>query len=175
VDVVVTTTGGSTGPLDFSYVAAPVTAAINPGFGPMVGGTAVTVTGTGFVAGQTTVTIGGGTIPAAEGTVNGTGTAAQFTTPAHAAGTVEVDVTTPGGPAGPLAFAYLPVPVADSISSTSGPAEILVEIRRSGFIPGNTVVGDPDRDDPAVGATAGRRRAAGEGTAVHCRHRDARG
>jgi hypothetical protein len=156
VDIVVTTPGGAAPPLEFTYYPVPTASSLAPAFGPLAGGTAVTVTGTGFVAGQTTVTIGGRTIPAAEVTVNGTGTAARFTTPAHAAGTVEVVVTTPGGgPAGPLDFAYVPVPVVDSISPTSGPAEILVEIRGSGFIPGHTVVVVGSRVLPADEVTVG--------------------
>ncbi|MGI8757644.1 MAG: IPT/TIG domain-containing protein, partial [Acidimicrobiales bacterium] len=42
----------------------PTATGINPNQGPTTGGTPVTITGTGFIPGQTTVTIGGNTVPA---------------------------------------------------------------------------------------------------------------
>ena len=56
----------------------------------------VTLTGTGFVTGATTVTFGGTTIPAHTVTFDST-TQIKVTSPAHAAGTVTVKVTTAGG------------------------------------------------------------------------------
>ncbi len=68
---------------------------VSPPSGPVGGGVPVTISGTGFVAGQTTVTFGGndGIVTA----VNPSGTQMTVTTPAGTAGAVDVVVTTPGG------------------------------------------------------------------------------
>jgi hypothetical protein len=92
--VTVTTPGGSvTATGGFTYIAAPTLTSIVPASGPTVGGTSVVLTGTHLTGGSVTF---GGTI--ATCTVN---SAAQITcsTPAHAAGTVNVTVTTPNGAA----------------------------------------------------------------------------
>ncbi len=66
---------------------------MSPGSGPAAGGTSVTIAGSGFT-GATDVSFGG--TPAASYTVDGD---AQITatSPAHAAATVDVTVTAPGG------------------------------------------------------------------------------
>jgi hypothetical protein len=92
--VVMTPAGPGTGTNLFTYVApAPTVTAISPSGGPTAGGTAVTITGTNFT-GATLVTIGGNT-PTAVTFVSSTSITA--TTPAHAAGAVNVVVTTPAG------------------------------------------------------------------------------
>lgn len=48
VEVTVTTGGGTTGGLSYTYVAAPTISAATPDEGPPTGGTQVTVTGTAF-------------------------------------------------------------------------------------------------------------------------------
>ena len=66
VDVTVTAPGGTsaTSPADqFTYVAGPTVTGLSPTFGPSVGGTLVTITGTGFT-GATEVDFG--TTPATE-------------------------------------------------------------------------------------------------------------
>jgi hypothetical protein len=68
----------------------------------------VTITGTGFVPGQTTVTIGGVTIPATDVTVAPGGTSLTFVTPPHPSGRVDVTVTTPGGTTRPLTYTFIP-------------------------------------------------------------------
>lgn len=93
-----TTTGPTTG-------TAPTTTGLTPTSGPDTGGTKVTVTGTGFVPGQTTVKIGTVTIPAAGVTV-ASPTTLTFTTPAGPAGRTQVTVTTPGGTSGLQQFTY---------------------------------------------------------------------
>ena len=107
VGVVVTTPGGSTEPLRFRYKdSAPEASWLTPKWGPTTGGTTVTVNGTGFVPGQTSVTIGDATVPADKVTVAPDGESLTFVTPAHPAGRVGVVVTTPGGSTEPLRFRY---------------------------------------------------------------------
>jgi len=93
---VTTPAGPSTGGTNlFTYVAAllPSVTAISPNHGTTLGGTGVTITGTNFT-GATAVTIGG--TPAQFVTVV-SATSITATTPAHAAGAVNVVVTTPAG------------------------------------------------------------------------------
>ncbi|MTD14456.1 choice-of-anchor G family protein [Nakamurella sp. YIM 132087] len=158
VGVTVTTAGGTTTPaLTYTYVAAPTSDALAPGSGPIAGGTTVSMTGTGFVPGATTVTIGGITVPAADVTVNGTGTALAFDTPAHATGTVDVTATTIGGTTAPLAFTYLPVPTATTIDPAAGPVGggQTVSITGSGFVAGATTVAFDGVPGTAVTVTPG--------------------
>ena len=74
-------------------IPPPVVTAINPSSGPVTGGTSVTITGTDL-NGATAVAFGA--TPAASFTVN-SATSITAVAPAHAAGTVDVTVTTPGG------------------------------------------------------------------------------
>jgi hypothetical protein len=104
VDVAVTTPGGtatSTG--GYTYVPPPPTiTTVAPGSGSTLGGTAVTITGTGFVSGAT-VTLGG---VAATSVAVPSATTITAVTGAHAAGKVDVVVTNPGGASGSKASAY---------------------------------------------------------------------
>ncbi|MFT4279352.1 MAG: IPT/TIG domain-containing protein [Rhodopseudomonas sp.] len=119
-DVVVTTAGGaatSTG--GFTYIAAATVTAITPAVGPTSGGTFVTISGTNLT-GATAVTIGGA---AATGVTVVNATTITATTPAHAAGTVDVVVTTPGGTGtGTGLYSYVSSPTVSSISPASGPS-----------------------------------------------------
>ncbi|MBA4371352.1 MAG: hypothetical protein C0402_00650 [Thermodesulfovibrio sp.] len=123
VDVTVTTPSGTsvTSSADqFTYAAAPTVTGISPTSGPTVGGTSVTITGTNFT-GATSVTFAGF---AATGVTVVNATTITATTPAHAAGLVDVAVTTPGGTSATSAsdqFTYIPAPTVISISPTSGP------------------------------------------------------
>ena len=102
VDVVVTNPDGQTGTLvqGFTYQAAatpaPTVTGVNPASGPTTGGTSITVSGTGFAAGAT-MTVGG--TPATNVVVTNS-TTITATTPAHAAGTVDVVVTNSDGQSG---------------------------------------------------------------------------
>ncbi|HEX7486280.1 MAG TPA: IPT/TIG domain-containing protein, partial [Vicinamibacterales bacterium] len=79
---------------------------VTPGRGPVVGGTAVTITGTNFFTEQTAVAAGGAAATSVE-VIDATSLTAV--TPAHAAGAVDVVVTTPAGTATlPNGFAYVP-------------------------------------------------------------------
>ena len=75
---------------------APTVAAVTPASGPTAGNTLVTVTGTNFVTGQTTVKVNG--IAAASVSVT-SATTLTCRTPAGTAGAKPVAVTTPGGTA----------------------------------------------------------------------------
>jgi hypothetical protein len=97
VDVTVTTAGGtsatsSADQFTYSLPPPPTVTAVSPKSGFTTGGTAVTVTGTNLF-GATAVDFG--TSPATIGSCSAT--SCSVTSPAHAAGTVDVTVTTPGG------------------------------------------------------------------------------
>ena len=99
VDVLVTTPGGTsanTAADNYLYVTppAPTVTALNPTSGTTLGGTPVTITGTNLT-GATAVTFGG-TAATSVVVVNST-TSITCVSPGHAAGTVDVLVTTPGG------------------------------------------------------------------------------
>ncbi len=123
-DVRVTTPSGTsphTAADDYPYVAAPPVTGVSPGNGATAGGTAVTITGTGFT-GTTQVTFGG-TNATGYSVVNATTITA--TAPAHAAGTVDVRVTTVGGTSantGADDYLYVDPPVVSSLTPSTGPA-----------------------------------------------------
>ena len=116
VTVTVTTSGGTSGAVHYTYDPVPTLSSITPSAGQLSGGTVITLTGTGFRAGSTTVTFGAGN----HGTtvhVSATGTL-TVKAPAHAVGTVTVTVTTPGGTSGPKQYSYDAVPTITSLSRT---------------------------------------------------------
>ncbi len=118
---------------------------VSPVSGPAVGGTTITITGSGFASGAT-VAVGG---TAATNVVVVSSTTITARTPAHAAGTVDVVVTMGGTSAQKsAAFTYLPVdpppPPTPTISTvlpsygrTAGGTPIT--ITGSGFVTGVTV------------------------------------
>jgi LPXTG-site transpeptidase (sortase) family protein len=118
VDVAVTTAGGtatSTGA--YTFVPPPTIAGVSPSAGPTTGGTSVTITENNLTGG--TFTFGG---TAAVCTVNGAGTQATCITPAHAAGLVDVVVTTLGGTSTlPNSFTFVPPPTITGIDPNKGP------------------------------------------------------
>jgi len=83
-------------------VTVPSVTSVAPTSGPAVGGTAVTLTGTNFVSGAS-VSFGGTT---ATNVVVASNTSITATTPAHAAGTVNVVVTNPDGQSGTLTSGF---------------------------------------------------------------------
>ncbi|WP_216673652.1 IPT/TIG domain-containing protein, partial [Pyxidicoccus fallax] len=145
VDVVVRNTDGQEGALlgGFTYEAAPAPTLLGlaPERGPGNGGTAVTLSGSGFAPGAR-VTFGGVAAPSVEVASPSSLTA---TTPAHAAGRVDVIVTNPDGQGATLpgAFTYEagPPPVLAGVSPASGPSRggTSVTLRGSGFASGATV------------------------------------
>jgi hypothetical protein len=92
VPITVVTPGGSTNGLFYEYIAAPAITTITPDEGPTVGGTSVTITGTDLTT-TSSVTFDGA--PASFVVVSPTELSAV--TPAGAAGTADVVVTTAGG------------------------------------------------------------------------------
>jgi hypothetical protein len=125
VSVVVTNPAAAAGlsgtlPNAFTYLAPPTVTAVAPAIGPLAGGTAVTITGTGFqTTGTTTVSFGG---TAATSVVVVSVTSITATTPAHAAGAVSVVVANPDGQvnAANAAFTYIPPPTVTAVLPTSG-------------------------------------------------------
>uniref|UniRef100_UPI000AA36068 beta strand repeat-containing protein n=1 Tax=Nocardia amamiensis TaxID=404578 RepID=UPI000AA36068 len=114
--VTVTTIGGTSGAVFYTFVPAPTLTSIVPGSGPETGGNTVSLIGTRFT-GATTVEFGG--TPAASFTVISD---AVITAVAPAGtGTVAVTITTPGGTGNPLTYSYVPVPTLASVVPDSGP------------------------------------------------------
>ena len=123
VNITVTNTDGQSSTLTsgFTYVLpAPTVSNVSPNTGLTTGGTAITITGTNFVAGAT-VTVGGSP---ATGVTALNSTTITATTPAHAVGAVSVTVTNPDTQSGTLAsgFTYTAVgaPTLVSITPNSG-------------------------------------------------------
>ncbi|MGO9457066.1 MAG: IPT/TIG domain-containing protein [Acidimicrobiales bacterium] len=119
----VTTPGGTTPTTSadhFKYtVPSPVIFSISPTTGKA--GTSVTLSGSGFISGATTVTFGGTVIPAGSVTFV-SGSQIKVTSPAHAAGTVTVKATTAAGTsASGEHFTYVTGPTITSLSRTTGP------------------------------------------------------
>ena len=117
VEVVVTVSGEGAASGSFTYQAAPTISGggIVPDSGPEAGGTSVVIIGTDFTNG--TVTFDG---TSASCTV--ADTQITCTSPAHAAGAVDVVVTTPGGSATSTGgFTYIPAPTISGIAPSSGP------------------------------------------------------
>ena len=142
VNVRVVTTGGEspavTGDL-FTY--GPTLTSISPASGSTAGGTQVTITGAGFV---TVTSVKFGTTTAASFSVK-SATQLVATSPAHAAGTVAISVTTTAGTTPATSadiFKFIvPVPVVAAISPTSGPAAggTTVTVSGSGLAGATTV------------------------------------
>jgi hypothetical protein len=102
------------------YVPAPRVTAVSVGQGPASGGTAVTISGTGFT-GATNVDFGA--TPAASFTVANDNSITTVS-PTAPAGTVDVTVTGPGGTdvTAPLdQFTFVAAPVVTELSPNSGP------------------------------------------------------
>ncbi|MEU8086854.1 IPT/TIG domain-containing protein [Micromonospora sp. NPDC049101] len=155
--VVVSTGGGASAPLDYSYLAAGgnhTVTGLTPTTGPTAGGTTVTITGTGLT-GATGVTFDG--VPGTGFTVNPAGTTITVVTPPGLPGPVDVTVQVPGDDvvrADGFTYRIAP-PVVDALSPAEGPAAggSTVTVRGSGFVPGRTVVTVCGQTIPASGVT----------------------
>ncbi len=157
--VVVTTGGGSaTSPSSFRYVPAPTVTAVSPARGPATTGTTLTITGTGFRAGDTTVQFAIGASPwySASTVVVDSPTSLHATAPGSMyAAAYAILVTTPGGTA-TLSNAYTAVnpPQLYQVLPATGPAGVQTLITLSGweFASGDTrvTVGGIDATDVTV-------------------------
>jgi hypothetical protein len=117
VNIVITNPGGQSVTVTNGYVYAaapgPIVSGITPNSGLAAGGTSVTINGSNFVSGAT-VTIGG---TAATGVSVSNSTTITATTPAHAAGAVNVVVTNPDAQSGTLTngFTYTAPPGGETV------------------------------------------------------------
>jgi MYXO-CTERM domain-containing protein len=123
VDVVVTNpdtkTATKTGGFTYTASAAPTISMVNPASGLPAGGTTVTITGTNFAG--PSVKIGGNTATVSASTA----TSITVTTPAHAAGAVDVVVTNPDTQSATATggFTYIAAaPTITTINPSSGTA-----------------------------------------------------
>jgi hypothetical protein len=124
----------------FQSCSTPTVSSISPTSGTVNGGTAVNITGTGFLAGVA-VTFGSN---AATNVNVVSSTSITATTPANAAGTVDVTVTNANGQSGTLTggYTYLnPPPTVSSVSPNQGTTNggTSVGISGTGFLAGATV------------------------------------
>jgi len=108
VPVTVTTAGGTSAAVDFTYLAVPTISTVSPEHGPAAGGTVVTLTGTGFTD-EATVSVDGAdpiTPTSVNIDINSGSTTLTFEAPAHDPGAVEVVVSTAGGSSDPASYTY---------------------------------------------------------------------
>jgi len=127
VDITLTTPGGPSSYSNsnvpaFTYDAPPTVTRVDPRGGSADGGDVVLITGTNFVPGQTRVYFGG--IDATSGSYITTNTINAVSPGSVSPGTVEITVTTPGGPS-PLTaadtFTYERTPRITGLNPSSGP------------------------------------------------------
>ncbi|MEU9246766.1 IPT/TIG domain-containing protein [Streptomyces sp. NPDC048385] len=118
VNVTVTTPGGVSNPLPYTYtfVPAPTISSLTPPDGPTVGGNTVVIAGTDLTG--TTLVLFGFT-PA---TITGvTATSVTVTAPPGVPSTTNVTVTTPGGTSNALPYTYVSAPVVFDVEPHFGP------------------------------------------------------
>jgi hypothetical protein len=113
----VTTVGGTaTRANAYTYVASPAISAMGPAFGPVTGGTTLTISGSGLSG--ATVRVGGVLCTS----VSATATGITARTPAGTAGSKDVVVTTAGGVATQAGgFTYAAVPTVSGVAPVAGP------------------------------------------------------
>ncbi|MFC6354638.1 IPT/TIG domain-containing protein [Luethyella okanaganae] len=131
VNVIVLDPNGDSAPATFTYIAAAAITGLSPTSGPVVGGTVVTITGTGFT-GATGVTFDG--LAGTAFTVN-SDTQITVTSPPHAVGPVNVIVLDPNGDSAPATFTYLPAAAITGLTPSEGPETggTVVTITGTGF------------------------------------------
>ena len=133
-------------PSSFRYAITPTVTAVSPARGPATTGTTLTVTGTGFVAGQTTVQFAIGASPwySASTVVVDSPTSLRATAPGSMyASAFAILVTTPGGTAMlPNVYTAVNPPQLYQVLPTTGPAGAQTLVTLSGweFASGDTRV-----------------------------------
>ncbi len=140
VDLTVTTPGGTSAIVagdHYTYDARPTVTSLNPKAGPDTGGNTVTINGTNFVSGAG---VKFGTTASATVTFVSV-TQLKAVAPAHATGTVDLTVTTPGGTSAIVAgdhYTYDARPTVTSVSPTAGSTSggNTVTINGSNFLAG---------------------------------------
>ena len=147
VSVTVSTTGRwvlrTHGPTPTPTTVRPTVTSVTPDNGPQSGTNTVTVNGTGFVSGSTTVDFGTNTGTSVN--VAGGGASLSVVVPAGT-GTVSVTVSTTGrwSPSTPLADAYTynGPPTVTSVTPDNGPQSgtNTVTVNGTGFVSGSTTV-----------------------------------
>ncbi|MBH0009803.1 IPT/TIG domain-containing protein [Salinibacterium sp. SWN1162] len=117
IDVIVVHPIGNADAGEFTYTAAPIISSLSPNIGPVDGGTAVTITGSGFT-GSTGVTFDGddGTLLTVV-----SDTEITVTTPAHEVAVVDVVVLNTPADSTPGAFSYQEAPTVSGIAPDEGP------------------------------------------------------
>ncbi len=147
--VTVTTAGGTSSGQTFTVspptTAAPTLTSVSPNQGMQGTTVAVTLTGTNFVVGATTVTVGGGGVTVTSVVVgSSTSLTANFVLDAAAVvGPRAVTVMTAGGTSGAQTFTVnLPVPTLTTIAPNLGPRGTTVAVTLTGanFVVGATTV-----------------------------------
>ncbi len=122
VDVTVTTAGGTsvTSSQDqYTYLNAPVVSDLYPYSGPLTGGTVATIAGTDLCS---VTEVDFGNLPATGLTIN-SANQITATSPAGAAGAVDVTLVSPGAVGGRMVagqFTYTAVPVVSAVAPNSG-------------------------------------------------------
>jgi hypothetical protein len=136
VQVTITTPGGTSSALQYTYIAPPAVTGLDPNHGPATGGASVTISGSGFStdAGATLVAFGSA---AATDVSCASTTQCTATAPAGTA-TVSVRVTVGGQTSADTAaddFTYVAAPTVTSVTPNYGAASggTPVEITGTGF------------------------------------------
>jgi hypothetical protein len=130
--------GPSSGTTTLTVNPAPVVSSVSPGAGPIAGGQTVTITGSSLTY-ETKVSFG--KVPATNVNVL-SDTELTATAPAHAAGTVNVTVTSPHGTSKASSgnrYTYDPVPTVSSISPNYGVQGTMVILTGTGLVTGSQV------------------------------------
>ena len=148
--VTVTTAAGTSGAQTFTInpppgPGTPTLTSVAPNQGLQGATVAVTLTGTNFVAGATTVNVSGGGVTVTNVVVgSSTSLTANFVLdPAAVVGPRTVTVTTAGGTSGPQGFTVtLPPPTLTSVSPNQGirGATVAVTLAGTNFVAGATTV-----------------------------------
>ncbi|MFG2865065.1 IPT/TIG domain-containing protein [Streptomyces sioyaensis] len=118
VQVTVTTPGGASNGVSYTYSVPPTLTAVSPNQGPISGGNTVTLTGTNLTG---TTAVAFGTTPAASFTVLSP-TQITAVAPAAVAGAVDLTVTAPGGTSTlQRSYFFVNAPVLTGVKPLSGP------------------------------------------------------